>query len=280
MGQSFLHRRCIVVEFRGESMKLNPTLEAYFDHFAKVQRGAIDDKWRRGLLESLDDVYRAALDADGSQLLSETYIYHDLMLLGRRSLHSAALISGAGQPEDGYPITRRLLEAAKMYLATKLDPRNLERWGKFTERDARWRDRQRGVRPKAPIRINYKKVRDHELCDKIDTIVAMLSDMAVHFTPEFYGSLDWEIIHPPEGGTQRILYVHRDRQWIDRSFLVLASSHQLVYQVLDVCFEGNFLAETSVQEAIIYAQTTSKEAVRSYTREYSPVHLPDFVKSV
>src|SRR5258708_37875170 len=85
----------------------------------------------RRLIPSADAAYRAAINAlprDG------TPMYGRILLIGHKSLLSAAVLIAELQPEDSVGITRRALEAARLAVAIKLNNQNAHQWTGYQER--------------------------------------------------------------------------------------------------------------------------------------------------
>lgn len=109
------------------------------------------------------------------------------------------MATGSGLPEDGEAITRRALEAAKTCLAIKVDPSNLQAWRCEEKRLARWQQRGQGGIPKT-LQVSYSEsVKSEPLFQELQAEIGSLSDVAVHFTPDYFGSYTWEKTQRPEG---------------------------------------------------------------------------------
>ena len=143
------------------------------------------------LVEALDALYRVGPEKSpfllqDAQADERARIFARCFFVSHRTLLSAAMATGSGLPEDGEAITRRALEAAKTCLAIKADPANLEVWISAEKRLARWKQRGQGQIPKS-LQLNYSDaVKNEPLHAELQTEFGSLSDVASHFTPEFF----------------------------------------------------------------------------------------------
>ena len=71
----------------------------------------------------------------------------ELLIVCHRALLSAAATIGRALPSDSLGVTRRAVEAARLAVALKHDPKNFERWLSEEQRMARWNARTEGVKP-------------------------------------------------------------------------------------------------------------------------------------
>lgn len=106
-----------------------------------------------------------------------------------QSLYSAASCIARGVPLDGAAASRRAVEAARTALAIKLDPKNADSWISFEKRMHRWRLRQNNEKPPS-LAIKYEALNGDPLAEALQQQSGMLSDGAVHFTPEYLSRLD------------------------------------------------------------------------------------------
>ncbi len=197
-----------------------------------------------GLIETVDQLYRAALArapvpktrTEKDNLLEMCFI------ICHRALLSAATSTGSGLPEDGAAITRRALEAAKVALAITVDPANLEEWRALAKRSGRWEDRGKGIKPKGgPVNPQYKGLAAEPLHEDLLTLIAVLSDFTVHFTPEHVLGYEWEQRINKDGTTDVAFGVDEDA--VPKSLLMLADQHRLILRVFDRCFDGKLYRE-------------------------------------
>jgi hypothetical protein len=171
------------------------------DEFVRCQRETLDQirLWPhfRDLIGATDAVYRWPTSA-AAPLTNAPVIFARILLICHKSLLSAATLIAQGQPEDSTGITRRALEAARVALAIKISDSNALQWTAHQERHDRWLKRQQNEKPKSFI-VRFADIRGDALMEKIDTHLGILSDASVHFTPEFYSNLDWEVRRTPNG---------------------------------------------------------------------------------
>src|SRR5262249_28659084 len=98
------------------------------------------------------------------------------------------------------PVTRRALEAAKVTFAIKVDPENFETWKATEVRKSRWEARAQGMgTQRLPLNTQYKGVSGQPIYEDLQTMIAVLSDYTVHFTPEHVHSYQWEQTNHPDG---------------------------------------------------------------------------------
>ena len=108
-----------------------------------------------------------------------------------QAMYSAASCLARGVPLDAAAASRRALEAARTALVIKLNDKNAERWRAYRERLSRWKARHANERP-PKLRIDYAVLSGHVLAEKLACFIGILSDAAVHFTPEFLSRLDFQ----------------------------------------------------------------------------------------
>ena len=114
------------------------------------------------------------------------------------------------------------MEGARVALAIKINDANALQWIAYQERHDRWLKRQENERPRHFV-VQFRDVRGDALIERIDTHLGILSDASVHFTPEFYASLDWQV--NGTAGTQGEVYLNyfqRGGREIEREFIALS----------------------------------------------------------
>lgn len=199
-----------------------------------------------GLIETLDELYRAAL---AKAPFSKSGTERDNLLemcfvICYRALVSAATCTGSGLPEDGAAITRRALEAAKVALAISADAGNLEEWRALATRTRRWKDRSKGIKPKGPVNPQYKGLANESLYEDLQTFIAVLSDFDVHFTPEHVLGYKWERTASKDGTAE--LAFGLDEDAVPKGLLMLADQHRLILRVFDRCLDGKLYGDNAV----------------------------------
>jgi hypothetical protein len=227
-----------------------------------------------GLIERLDELYRVAharapfpkTDTEKDNLLQMCFF------ICHRALLSAATSTGSGLPEDGAAITRRALEAAKVALTIAVDAGNLEEWRALTTRTGRWQDRGKGIRPKGgPVNPQYKGLTAEPLHEDLMTVIAVLSDYTVHFTPEHVLGYEWERTTNSEGTTN--LAFGLDEDAVAKGLLLLADQHRLMLRVFDRCLDGKLYSDTAVQAVVQEAFAQYKDLLirEGFTEELKTV---------
>lgn len=227
-----------------------------------------------GLIETLDELYRVAhvkapfvkTGAERDDLLQMCF------LICHRALLSAATSTGSGLPEDGAAITRRALEAAKVALAITVDAGNLDQWRALGTRTGRWEDRGKGIRPKGgPVNPQYKGLTAEPLHEDLMTVIAVLSDFTVHFTPEHVLGYEWERTTNKDGSTNLAFGVDEDA--VPKGLLMLADQHRLILRVFDRCLDGKLYRDGAVQAVAqrAFAQYKDLLVKEGFTEEVKTV---------
>jgi len=192
------------------------------------------------LVEPVHRLYESATDLIPKE---SPVIFGRLLLLSDRNLLSAAALTLRALPDDGAAMTRRALEAARLALAIKHDRTNLERWIAFAKRMERWNQRDEGTTPKA-LRLNLVSPPKHRVYAQLGRQVGVLSDAAVHFTPEFLHQQAWHTADTPHP-TVRLNYLIKDLRAIEQGLWGLAADHLLCLEAFDECYAGAFSQDAS-----------------------------------
>ncbi len=227
-----------------------------------------------GLIETLDELYRvgqakAPFPKTGTE---KDDLFQMCFLVCHRALLSAATCVGSGLPEDGAAITRRALEAAKVALAITVDAGNLEQWRALATRTGRWEDRGKGIRPKGgPVNPQYKGLAGEPLHEDLMTVIAVLSDFTVHFTPEHVLGYEWERTTNKDGTTN--IAFGADEDAVANGSLLLADQHRLILRVFDRCLDGKLYRDATVQAVTqrAFAQYKDLLAREGFTEEVQTV---------
>lgn len=216
------------------------------------------------LIGSLDAAYRAV----NRQPPKGPLVFGRFLLICHKSLLSAATLIAQAQPEDSVGITRRAVEAARLALAIKLNDQNALQWTAYQERHDRWIKRQQGEKPK-PFRVKFTNIRGELLIDELDRWLGILSDAYVHFSPEFYDSLDWDERTGPDGDSQIFLnYFHRDAREVERHFNTLAAVHGSILKTFDRCLGGGISGDPEILVAVNQFWNTAKRYNDDYQKRY------------
>ena len=141
------------------------------------------------------------------------------------------------QPDDAAPITRRAIEIARICLASKHDDDNYERWLSYEKRYERWQKREKNEKPPylPPIQLNLPD--SHPILDDLMRKLGILFDAFVHFTPEYYSSLNWKDNRESEPPKIYLSYFISDQRVLERELLILAGSHVEFLQIIDECVD-------------------------------------------
>ena len=238
------------------------------DGFIDAQRKNLDlgkqSVYFKDLIGATDAAYRLAIEYVPPE--GYTVAFGRFLLICHKSLLSAATLIAQAQPEDSAGITRRAIEAAKLALAIKLNDENGRRW--LSYQDDRWVKRDLNEKP-ASFRLQLEGVRGDPLIDTLDKFLGILSDAHVHFTPEFYSSLDWEVRrNPDDSGEIHLNYFQRSPREVERHFILLAAVHGKILDAFDRCFDGRFRADEKVRAAVGEAWQIGKKLVDEYAARY------------
>jgi len=155
-----------------------------------------------------------------------------LLICHKSFLSSASLIAQA-QPDDAVLVTRRAIEVVRIALAIKLNPKNADKWTAYEERSKRWDQRLKGEKPK-PLFIKFEI--DHPIINELMHLYGIFSDAGVHFTPEYFDSLGWNI----EENKQFLNYFMSDNKALVKEIILFTSIHSKVLQILDECMDFAF----------------------------------------
>jgi hypothetical protein len=188
----------------------------------------------RLLMEPVDQLYTIS-----ARLMSPTTspLSIRLFMTCHKAFLAAASLIARGQPSESAGITRRAIEAGCLARAIKHDETNLQRWLAYEARLARWAARRDGGKPK------YKpaKVADppgHEGVAWLRKHFGIISDEAVHFTPEFLDSEDWHEEEGVDTVTLRLEYFEPSQRAIEREIWFLAGVHVRLIDLFDECLDG------------------------------------------
>lgn len=240
------------------------------DEFIQGQRANLDQvrpsPLFRDLIGVLDAAYHAAVDCLPSE--GVLIIFGRILLICHKSMLSAATLIAQGQPEDSTGVTRRALEAAKVALAIKSNDANALHWTAYQERHDRWLRRQQNQRP-GPFVVQFIDVRGDALLERINTHLGILSDASVHFTPEFYSSLDWEVNRTEDGqGEIYLNHFQRSQREIERHLIALSAAHLTILEALNRCCDGRFQADEHSREQLGESVRIGRNFNAVYQRQY------------
>jgi hypothetical protein len=222
------------------------------------------------LIASLDAAYQTVVKPPPKGQL----IFGRFLLICHKSMLSAAALIAQTQPEDSVGVTRRAIEVARVALAIKLNDQNALQWTSYQERHDRWIKRQHGEKPKS-FRVEFAGVKGDALIEELDRWLGVLSDAYVHFTPEFYDSLDWdERIKDSGDGEIFLNYFHRSQREIERHFNTLAAVHVSILKAFDRCFDGGISTDAEKIAAVNHFWKTAKKFNDDYQERYGEKESP------
>lgn len=229
-----------------------------FDGYFAAQQGNLDQIRRLphflNLIEPISSLYDLSIATIAPD--KAIPLYARLLLVCQKALMSAAALIARGQPDDSAGVTRRAIEAACLARAIKHDRANLHEWLSYEVRLARWNARDQGQKPP---RLS-PKIADppgHRTVEWLRGQLGVLSDGAVHFTPEFFERQDWQI-DDKGGGTVGLFlqYFEPSQREIERALLALASVSLKILDLFDECFDGAFHSEARWRELRAEIQRT------------------------
>lgn len=222
--------------------------------------------YARGV-RALDAAYEAAI----TSLPSEGYpvIFGHLLLVCHKHMVAAANLIATCLPEDSAGITRRAVEAAKVATAIRLNEANTEAWLSFAARNDRWTRRQSNEKP-GPFHVSFEDIKGDDDSEALSYYIGVLSDAYVHFTPEYYSTLSWEVTSytDREGGQIFLNYFQADTQSIERHFILLMAVHGKILQAFDRCFKGQIYQTPLFKVALDHLWRTAKDLNDDYRLRY------------
>lgn len=242
------------------------------DEYLKAQRENLDQgvgtAIYRELVGAIDDAYRAAF---GKAPENTQLVYIRMLLICHKSLLSAASLIAQAQPDDSVAITRRAIEATKVALAIHANSENGKKWLAFDERQARWTARNQGEKPKF-FKVQFESIHGDTLIDTLDRFIGILSDARVHFTPEFYSTLVWEVRQTSsEKGEVFLNYFQPNFRELEREFITLGAVHGTILNAFNRCFEGALTSD----RALARMWAVGKHFSDDYNRRYKEPATPE-----
>jgi hypothetical protein len=197
------------------------------------------------------------------------------LLLSHRSFLSAGAQALRALPDDAETLTRRPLEAARLALAFKHDPANIERWLAVEQRTKRWRRRLANEAPdRDGLRLGIKYPTD-AISEQLGKLLGMLSDSAVHFTPEFLDRQSWG--KDDQGGETielRLGYFTEDHPSVEAGLSHLAADHFLCLKPFDVCFDHAFSRDNRCRMLLEQTRAAGSELAKIRDKNISDEETP------
>ncbi len=242
-----------------QAQRANLELIQSLPHFAK-------------LIPLVDQLYGLAFDLTPRNMPPR---YGRFLLLCHRSFLSAATLIGQGQPEDAAPITRRAIEIARICLGAKINDENAEKWAAYEKREARWKARLAGEKPRSLPPIKLDLPIKHQVLEELEREIGILSDTYVHFTPEFYSSQNWKDEDDVDSDKFIVFlsYFTTDQKTLKRELILLAENHVRMFSIFDECLNYTFSRSERwrqmVDEFCIQINSLKAEYVREYNIEVS-----------
>jgi hypothetical protein len=136
------------------------------------------------------------------------------------------------------------VEAARLALAIKHDPANVERWTRTEDRLARWEARKDGTKP-ARLRDEIAYPSEHAMVESLGRTLGILSDAGAHVTPEFMSTQRWRVEKTALLSKVHFLYFESEIRQIQRALIFLVTVHlEILGGAFDECFDGAFRTDT------------------------------------
>ena len=212
-----------------------------FDKFFAAQQGNLEQIRRfphfQHLIEPVSSLYELSIETVAPD--KAIPLFARLLLGCHKALMSAAALIARGQADDSAGVTRRAIEAACLARAIKHSKANLHEWLAYEKRLARWEARDRGLKPK-PLSPKITDPPGHQIVDWLRKQFGILSDAAVHFTPEFFARQDWKMEDKGEIVGLVLQYFETSQIAIEEALLALASVSLHILELFNECFDGAF----------------------------------------
>ena len=173
------------------------------------------------------------------------------LLLGHKFFLSSAILIAQAQPDDAAPITRRAVEMARVCYASKFNKENLAKWQSYENRQARWDARLKGDKPPYLPPIKYDLPVEHPILDELNQELGILSDSYVHFTPEYFASLNWKDDLESEPPTVHLSYFISEQRVLEREFILLTGSHAKIISLIDECIDHALSSKESWKKLMV-----------------------------
>jgi hypothetical protein len=246
-------------------MSMNGFLQAFI---ANVEHGSATAYFKQ-IVGALDAVYLCARriypTADNIPATHAKFL-----MICEKSMRSAAIVIASRQPEDSTAITRRAIEAARTALAIKLNDENATNWLAFDKRMERWAKREVHEKPKS-LFVDLG-VKGDGLFENLGNMAGVLSDVYVHFTPEFYSSLSWDATLQPGIGARIVLNFFRpDEREIERQYLILGTVHKMLLEAFDRCVDGRLMTDKEFYVLYVELLEALKKSSDQYCLKYPDV---------
>jgi hypothetical protein len=98
--------------------------------------------------------------------------------------------------------------------------------------------------------VSFNNVKTEPLYEELQSEIGALSDVAVHFTPEYFWRYSWDETPLPGGGREFSFGLNPGA--IELAFLMLSRHHELIIRVFDRCEDGRMLQNPDVARAHAY----------------------------
>jgi hypothetical protein len=215
------------------------------------------------VISSISSAYNFAVleFTAGSQITAR------LLLVCCQAFYSSVSCIARGTPSDSAGPSRRALEAARTALAVAKDPENLQKWTAFQARLARWEIRQDGGKPPS-LKIQYSVLEANKLGQKMATLIGILSDASVHFTPEFISQLNYK--HDQSGKSIYLEFLEERVDEQARAIKLLSAIHFTILRAFDQCCGGALARSRGCREAMQDIEVMASELWDKYPFKVEP----------
>jgi hypothetical protein len=186
------------------------------------------------------------------------------LLLFHKSFISAATLIAQCQPDDAAPITRRAIEIARICLASKYDGDNYEKWLSYEKRYERWQKREQNEKPPYLPTIKLNLPDNHPIFEDLMLELGILSDAFVHFTPEYFSSLNWKDDTESEPPTINLSYFISDQKILKRELLIFVGCHAKFLQIIDECIDRYLYKQQTWKSMMASLYNTGSKLGKSF----------------
>lgn len=207
------------------------------------------------LIAAMQNLYEVSI-----RLVPKDNFFGQFVLTGHSAFLAAASLIGQAQPYEAMPISRRAIEMVRVAAAVKEDPKSAEEWVAYQQRAARWLARQRGQKPK-PLKVNLKV--SHPLVNELMSDYGILSDAAVHFTPEHLASLGWE----QRPNMLFLNYFIGEQRTMEREIILLVGIHARILRILSHCLDNVFSKDAEWSRLMADLETTARPYAAKFEKQ-------------
>jgi hypothetical protein len=120
-----------------------------------------------------------------------------------------------------------------------------------------------------PFTPKFVDVRGDAMYDELGRLLGILSDASVHFTPEFYTSLNWEVRRTSQTeGEIYLEYFQNSVRDVERHFMTLGAAHGTILKAFDRCYDGLLQRDVVAHRAIGEFWRVGNELAEAFRVDY------------